>query len=267
MLAGNMTRENKLALVVGFALILVVGILISDHFSTAQAQAFADLHAAADPLAEAHPPDAPLLDLDRGNSERPSADLAPFSAAQPETQVDNDPHGQTSLPMPPAEAAPIRLHMPDLQGQDLQPSPSPAEAPVAATAAFRFHDVRPGDSLTAICREHYGGDALVAALAQFNGLEDPDTVRVGRRLRIPPADTLPAPRNGAERRERPPPAAGEYGTYQVKPGDCLTEIAQRLLGSSKQWQTLYQLNREIIRDPDEIPVGAVIKFPRSHNPQ
>ncbi len=47
----------------------------------------------------------------------------------------------------------------------------------------------------------------------------------------------------------------------------MTEIAQRLLGSSKQWQTLYRLNREIIRDPDEIPVGAVIKFPRSHNPQ
>ncbi len=255
MLQAKMTRENKLALVVGFALILVVGILISDHFSTARAQAFADLQAADDPLAEAHPPDAPLLDLDRGNGERPSADPAPFSAAQ------------TSSPLPPAQAAPIRLHMPDLQGQDPQPSPAPAAAPVATTAAFQFHDVRPGESLTAICREHYGDDALVAALAQFNGLEDPDTVRVGRRLRIPPADTLPAPRNGAQRRERAPPIAGEYGTYQIKPGDCLTEIAQRLLGSSKQWQRLYELNREVIRDPDEIPVGAVIKLPRSHNLQ
>lgn len=96
-----MTRENKLALVVGFVLILVVGILISDHFSTARAQKFADLQATADPLAEAYPPDAPLLDLDRGNGDRPSADPAPFSAARPKTQVDNDPHGQTSLSMPP----------------------------------------------------------------------------------------------------------------------------------------------------------------------
>ncbi len=169
--------------------------------------------------------------------------------------------------MPPAEAAPIRLHMPDLQGEDLQPSPASAEAPIAATAAFGFHDVRPGESLTSICREHYGDDALVAALAKFNGLKDPDTVRAGRRLRIPPADRLPAPRNGAQHRERAPPTAGEYGTYQIKPGDCLTEIAQHLLGSSKQWRTLYELNRQVIRDPDQIPVGTVIKFPRSHNPQ
>ena len=33
-----MTRENKVALVVGFALVLFVGILISDHFSRAQAR-------------------------------------------------------------------------------------------------------------------------------------------------------------------------------------------------------------------------------------
>ena len=30
-----MTRENKLALVVGFGLLLFVGILVSDHFSAA----------------------------------------------------------------------------------------------------------------------------------------------------------------------------------------------------------------------------------------
>ena len=33
-----MTRENKLALVVGFGLLLFVGILVSDHFSAAQRQ-------------------------------------------------------------------------------------------------------------------------------------------------------------------------------------------------------------------------------------
>ena len=38
-----MTRENKLALVVGFALILFVGILISDHFSIVRNQKAADL--------------------------------------------------------------------------------------------------------------------------------------------------------------------------------------------------------------------------------
>ncbi|MHC4219162.1 MAG: hypothetical protein ACYSU7_11985, partial [Planctomycetota bacterium] len=39
----NMTRENKVALVVGFALVLFVGILISDHLSDAQTRRSADL--------------------------------------------------------------------------------------------------------------------------------------------------------------------------------------------------------------------------------
>ncbi len=38
-----MTRENKVALVVGFALVLFVGILVSDHLSRAQTQRSADL--------------------------------------------------------------------------------------------------------------------------------------------------------------------------------------------------------------------------------
>ena len=38
-----MTRENKVALVVGFALVLFVGILISDHLSDAQTRRSADL--------------------------------------------------------------------------------------------------------------------------------------------------------------------------------------------------------------------------------
>jgi hypothetical protein len=58
-------------------------------------------------------------------------------------------------------------------------TPPSVEATTAANGGIRFHAVQPGESLTAICREHYGDDALVAALAQFNDLEDPDTVRVG----------------------------------------------------------------------------------------
>ena len=33
-----MTREHKLALIVGFSLVLIVGVLISDHFSPARRQ-------------------------------------------------------------------------------------------------------------------------------------------------------------------------------------------------------------------------------------
>ena len=58
-----MTRENKLALLVGFVVILVVGILLSDHFSLARHQKPADLLAVNDPLVESAAASAPLIDL------------------------------------------------------------------------------------------------------------------------------------------------------------------------------------------------------------
>src|SRR5688572_14246714 len=44
-----MTRENKLALIIGFGLVLVVGILVSDHLSAASRQETADLSPDAAP--------------------------------------------------------------------------------------------------------------------------------------------------------------------------------------------------------------------------
>ena len=62
-----MTRENKLALVVGFGLILFVGILISDHFSTVRRQQAAHLRRdVVDPLMRSNPtadPPQELVDL------------------------------------------------------------------------------------------------------------------------------------------------------------------------------------------------------------
>ena len=59
----HMTRENKLALVVGFGLILFVGILISDHFSTVRSQRAANLTRSIDPLALKNTDNPMLIDL------------------------------------------------------------------------------------------------------------------------------------------------------------------------------------------------------------
>ena len=68
-----MTRENKLAMVVGFGLLLFVGILVSDHFSTAQRQETANL--------------VGNTDRARGNGSRPisitAVPMAGATAVQP----------------------------------------------------------------------------------------------------------------------------------------------------------------------------------------
>ncbi len=50
-------------------------------------------------------------------------------------------------------------------------------------------------------------------------------------------------------------------TYTIKPGESLSEIAQRLLNSAARWEQLYELNRHVLSDPDEIRAGTVITIP------
>ncbi len=49
--------------------------------------------------------------------------------------------------------------------------------------------------------------------------------------------------------------------YQVRPGDTLSSIAQRYYGSTADWRLLYQANRAVIADPNEIFPGEVLDIP------
>jgi nucleoid-associated protein YgaU len=246
-----MTRENKLALVVGFALILFVGILVSDHFSAARTQQSANLLPASDPLVDARRTDPDLLSFAPPRARFASSDAEsarPLMIAQ-------------ELPADPlADSEPRTVRMPDLQ----RPEPSVALEPGAADALpFVFHEVRTGESLTSIARRHYGDTSLVEDLATYNDLANPDMLRQGHRLRIPPAEQLirgDRPRPIATRTAAPTPPA-QPRTYTVKPGDVLSTLAQSLMGSARHWRDLYQYNSDVIDDPDRLEVGVVIRVP------
>ncbi|MBQ9647188.1 MAG: LysM peptidoglycan-binding domain-containing protein, partial [Oscillospiraceae bacterium] len=40
---------------------------------------------------------------------------------------------------------------------------------------------------------------------------------------------------------------------------CLWSIAQKLLGSGRLWGTLYELNKDQIKDPALINIGQVLR--------
>lgn len=257
----QMTRENKLALVVGFALILFVGILISDHFSTARNQASANLaeNRPIDPTLVSRRHDANLLDhrepVSQRGGERPAgtparnpADVRPLEhQSQPEPQV-SPRHEPEVITMGGHAFVSVS-------------NPTPANPP------FLFHDVKAGESLTSICRRYYDDGSLVKKLAEFNDLSDPDTLRAGHRLRIPAAETLTGGQGPVGSSPAPPPPPKPQTeppapkTYTVKPGDTLSEIAQRQLGTSRRWKEIVELNREAIRDESNLHVGTVLKLP------
>jgi LysM repeat protein len=101
--------------------------------------------------------------------------------------------------------------------------------------------VKPGETLSEIA-ERYG--TSVQRLMQLNNLRSPQDLWAGSRIQVPGAAGSSASRGGGS------------GNYTVKPGETLSEIAERY-GTSVQ--RLMQLNN--LRSPQDLWAGSRIQVP------
>ena len=53
-----------------------------------------------------------------------------------------------------------------------------------------------------------------------------------------------------------------YVTYKVRKNDTLQKISKKFYGTTKKWLFLYQENKDVIKSPDKIYPGLVIKIPQ-----
>lgn len=92
-------------------------------------------------------------------------------------------------PLPSAERAGFREIPAEPTGRGrFVDSPEPAEP---RDGVFELR-VQPGQVLSRICALRYGtsNSDLVRRLAEYNGLDNPDDLKVGALLRLPPAEDL-----------------------------------------------------------------------------
>jgi nucleoid-associated protein YgaU len=54
---------------------------------------------------------------------------------------------------------------------------------------------------------------------------------------------------------------GNMFEYTIQEGDTLSDIATRYLGQASAWAQIQEANRDVIPDPDHIPVGQKIRIP------
>ena len=263
-----MTRENKLALVVGFGLILLVGILISDHFSDGRNRESASLDRAIDPLAPPPPGSPDLIAVAReagrpGVAPAPAGDRTPVGRWGAVLAARHEDGPNAVRAVEPARG-PVELEM----GGRL-PEGVGLPAAEAARLPYTIHRVKPGESLSSICQERYADRTLCRELAEFNGLADPDALQAGQRLRLPPANdlvrggrpTATTPVRTSSTSPGPPPPP----TYTVRPGDVLSKIAARLLGSGTEYRRIFDLNRDRLDSPDDLRPGMVLRIPRDES--
>jgi nucleoid-associated protein YgaU len=68
---------------------------------------------------------------------------------------------------------------------------------------------------------------------------------------------------GASLREMLPETASAPPTHKIIDGDSLALLAERYLGSASRAMEIYEANRNVLAQPEILPIGEVLKIPRA----
>ena len=116
---------------------------------------------------------------------------------------------------------------------------------MAPAAAHERYRVRRGDTLLDVAAR-FGVDP--GALAAANGIEDRDMILAGQTLVVPPAGAVgPGTSSGGK---------GGSGSYRVRPGDTLADLAPRLGVSQRRLADANSLS-----NPNRIVAGQTLTVP------
>ncbi len=236
-----MTREVKLSLILGFAVVLSVALLLSDHFSGAQQarQAGMNPERGIEPVASYSPAPEPTLILvdEQGRPQQPARPTQPaprpgdprLKSKMPTAVAGND--GPQSVV---AEDTTLleRLQKRVASGvqdavEDLSNGHAPPPA-VATNEPIRFDQPQPVDPNAGA----------------------PETFAYTEPVEETP--TVPA----APRASKP-----EFGSYEVQEGDTLWSIAAKQLGSGSRHPEISALNRDRMGKGGTLRVGASLRLP------
>lgn len=148
------------------------------------------------------------------------------------------------------------------------------------------YTVQPNDNFWSISRKRYGAGRYFMALARHNQkvIPDPKMMKPGIVIATPDASILEQnygdviPKAGPIDSESPVAAtqvrksvtaerAGYFVAndgapmYRVGDQDTLTGIAKSHLGRTSRWVQILEMNRNVLRDGNELKIGTVLRLP------
>ena len=82
-------------------------------------------------------------------------------------------------------------------------------------------------------------------------------VQSGGTSTAPPAP----PTQATPTQATPAPAPAAPRTHTVVAGDNLSKIAKKFYGDANKWKRIFEANRDILKNPDLIHPGQVLKIP------
>ncbi len=54
----------------------------------------------------------------------------------------------------------------------------------------------------------------------------------------------------------------QYTMYTIQKNDTLQKVSKRFYDTYRRWQQIYELNKDVIKDPNRIKPGTVIRIPK-----
>ena len=145
-----------------------------------------------------------------------------------------------------------------------QVDPATGEELASPDAAQAGTDAVPEESLeSAPASEELAAEAAPEALpADPLAQTAPESVPA-------PEETLP----GDQLTQAPSPAAdpapvgsGIADSYSVQSGDTLMKIAFEVYGDLYAWKKIYEMNKDVVTDPNRIPRGTTLKIEKPSSP-
>lgn len=161
------------------------------------------------------------------------------------------------LPPPAAEAQPRPAPAPPAVGPRAAGPTATRAADPPVDPSTVVHEVQRGDDLWTLAERYYGQGRDWRRIAAANPdrlTGGPDRLEVGWRLQVPGA--LPVVTA----------AAGTPETVTVRAGDTLSALAEQELGDDRRWPELFDANRAVLDDPDELDVGTRLVLPLEGGP-
>jgi nucleoid-associated protein YgaU len=236
-----MTRDTKLALIFGFAIVLIVGLLISDHFAVGAQPADAgpgSTFAAATPLArEAAPPATKLL----GTPIRDApVDATAASSAASFLSAGDSSRGVGDSPMRDAR---------DLSA----PADRDRDDRRRAQRSTTDDDANDSDSLLRSIRERLQSSRPAAQTDIYASNELLN--RGGDRDDDVPSLTMD------DGFLDPTDPDSRVRTHTVQPGETLWGLAQRYYGDGSLHSTLGAFNEHLLEPDGDLPKGVRLRIP------
>jgi len=294
-----MTRETKIGLLVGLAFIIVIGILLSDHFTTANQPHQAALTTTIDDvlgstrtLGPRRQNPAPL--------EAPNVEPRVPIIVQPDPSLERREHVEVGaansgrriidVTEQPAIPATEIAQIPDVRGNSTGPeenilahtepvvilpqSPLNTNTRLTAKETTKTYTAEAGDTLGKIAGKAMGSntkanrDAILKANPKL--AENPNKMNIGDSVNIPEkagavitsSTNRPEQRETVVREGTPTPAVASNSVeYVVKEGDNLHKIAREQCGSISFVSQIQEMNKETLKGTDKLKINMKLKLP------